>query len=542
MTRPMLLALLCAAVGGWMVDAWPAMPRGPDRSFGRQAEHLVEPNHSRGPPWFSQGATTTITTTLTFLVPGPTSQSSPIPSVSLSWTTQSGSTTPPPSPPPDVGSSQPLSSGDRQTSSEAQLTDTMPADITTTSTIGPSQPTTPSILEPPSSDGESGIGSNRTLTVTLSTVFSAVGLAMIAGIVLLCYRRRRHHHHRLPFLSRGVSPIDDDEIERWKSPRDEKARFPRGDTTTDLEADDYDEAAAAALHKETEGNHRPSRPPPRHAKHFSTSTSSLRKPPSVIVYSSRSHDATTAARHSTDAESRRSFAQNYMYGGGGGGAKTSFDNNNNNNISKNLPQTPIQARAPNARAGLTDESVPGDEPFILTSPKRTPSRLSKLPPHHHHHHSASASVASVLGGIGVGGGGGRRAAHHARARSSRSSTRSFGEYYYYGGGGIGGSGLASAAGSELELSARHSSSHDQLAGAAGGGGGSSPRNFGGSGGGSGSATSSSSHSRVYSSSSVPPRPSFGDEVLLFGGLSSSPARSRFVGDGGGEGEIGRAIG
>lgn len=334
----------------------------------------------------------------------------------------------------------------------------MPTEIATSA----GAPATTATLGSPN-DGDSGIGSNRTLVITLSTVFSAVGLALIAGAILLCRRRRRS---RLPFLSRGISPIDDDEIERWKSPRYEKARYQGGDT---------DAEAEAAFDKETGA--------PSHAKH--PSTSSVKKPPSVIVYS-RAHDA-QGARYSTDAESRRSFAQNHpAYSG-----KTSFD--------KALPQTPIQARAPNARAGLTDESVPGDEPFIPNL-KRNPSRLSKLPPN------------SAMG----------RRAHHARARSSRSSTRSFGgDYYYYG------NGQNSRTGSDLELSPprhshdhvrhSHSQSHHHS------------RSFGGSRAGGGS------HSRVYSSSSIPPRLSFGDEVL-FGGLS--PARPRFPGTG----EIGRAIG
>jgi hypothetical protein len=351
--------------------------------------------------------------------------------------------------PPDAGDSPSSSTVDRQPSSEAPVTDTMPTDSATSTGPQSTVDTTAS-----SSNGDFGIGSNRTLVITLSTVLSVVGLALIAGAVLWWRRRQR----RLPFLPRVISPIDDDEIERWKSPRDEKARFQGGDT--DVEAD-------AALEKETG--------PPSHAKH--PSTSSIKKPPSVIVYN-RSYDAQGAARHSTDAESRSSFALNHpAYSG-----KTSFD--------KSLPQTPIQARAPNARAGLTDESVPGDEPFIYC-PKRTTSRLSKLPPN------------SAIG----------RRAYHARARSSRSSTRSFGEYYYYGSGG--GSG-----GSDLELSPRHS--HDQLRHSQT----KHSRNY---------SAPRNSHSRVYSSSSIPPRLSFGDEVLLTG---LSPARPRFNG----EGEIGRAIG
>jgi uncharacterized membrane protein YgcG len=309
--------------------------------------------------------------------------------------------------------------------------------------------------------------SHRTLVISLSTVLSAVALFLVMGAVFLCRRCRRRR--RVLFLSRGVSPIDDEEIERWKGNRSEKGGFHVGDT--DIEAD-------GALSKETGApSHSPS--PAKHS-----STSSVKKPPSVIVYSSPRNSQ--GLRHSTDAESRRSFARDHP----GYSGKSSFD--------KALPQTPIQARAPNARAGLTDESVPGDAPF-LPKPKRTPSRLSK----------GSAR---------------ERRARHARARSSRSSTRSFGDYYYYHGSGGGGGG---GGGSELELSPRLSHAHDRdhahIARHS-----SHSKYYQ-------PATPRGSHSRVYSSSSIPPRLSFGDEVL-YAGLS--PSRSRFTG----EGEIGRAIG
>ncbi|KAK4150146.1 hypothetical protein C8A00DRAFT_18277 [Chaetomidium leptoderma] len=447
MARPMLLALLCAAMLGWMVEAWPVMSHGPNQHLeGRDELEVAEPRQSRGPPHHFLPSTATTTTTLTLSVPGPTSSPS-LTSTGLSGAASSSTTF-------DADGSRSWSTVDRQTSSEALVTATMPTDTTTSP--GP-PPTTDSSAS--SNDAGSGIGSNRTLVIALSTVFSAVGLALIAGVVWFCWRRRQR---RLPLLSRGITPIDDDEIERWKSPR-EKTRFHGGDT--DVEAD-------AALDKETGVQ--------SHAKH--PSTGSVKKPPSVIVYN-RAHDS-QGVRHSTDAESRRSFAQNHpAYSG-----RTSLD--------KALPQTPIQARAPNARAGLTDESIPGDEPF-LPGPRRSASRLSKLPPN------------SAKG----------RRARHARARSSRSSTRSFGEYYYYESGG----GSRSRAGSDLELSPRHSHDHVRH----------ShhhhhhhSRNYG---------AHPSSHSRVYSSSSIPPRLSFGDEVFL-GGLS--PARPRFTG----EEEIGRAIG
>lgn len=152
-------------------------------------------------------------------------------------------------------------------------------------------------------------------------------------------------------------------------------------------------------------------------------------------------------------------------------------------LDKDLPQTPIQARAPNARAGLTDDAVPGDEPYIAC-PKRQSSRLSKLP--------LSSSPRSTHG-------------RHARSRSSRSSLRSWGEY-----GSSGGAGWF-----EFELSPRASHEHihrpsparsASRTGSAGGGG--------------------IGHSRVYSSSSVPPPPpppsSLGNEAPAAGGLSRWP--------------------
>jgi hypothetical protein len=56
------------------------------------------------------------------------------------------------------------------------------------------------------------------------------------------------------------------------------------------------------------------------------------------------------------------------------------------------------ATAPNARAGLTDETVPGEDPFI-TPPKRHNSRLSKLPPSHSRNRSGRSSISakSMLG-------------------------------------------------------------------------------------------------------------------------------------------------
>ncbi|KAM7209320.1 hypothetical protein V8F20_000370 [Naviculisporaceae sp. PSN 640] len=315
----------------------------------------------------------------------------------------------------------------------------MPTDLTSTAEI---PATTRSSENTPSSSSSStsetsGIGSNRTLVITLSSVLSVVGALLILGAILICWRYRRNRKH---LFSRGISPIDDDEIATWKVPRNEKAAMMAGET--DIEA----EAATAG----------PASSGPQHGKH--ASTSSVRKPPSVIVYSN-AHGRGDYRTSQEEGGSPRSFGQS-------GGQSPYYGKSS---LDKALPQTPIQARAPNARAGLTDESIPGDDPF-LPSPKRHPSRLSKMPP----------TFSSQ-----------RRA--HARTRSSRSSTHSFSGYGHVG--------------SDVGLSSRHS--HDNYP--------STYRN----------------HSRVYSSSSIPPRLSFGDDGPL-GGLSPRPVFR--------DEEIGRAIG
>lgn len=70
-----------------------------------------------------------------------------------------------------------------------------------------------------------------------------------------------------------------------------------------------------------------------------------------------------------------------------------------------VPDTPaFLAKAPNSRVGLTDETVPGADPFIPPI-KRQSSRLSKAPPGHNRSKSrrssmSAKSVWSYNGGIG----------------------------------------------------------------------------------------------------------------------------------------------
>ncbi|KAH9904143.1 hypothetical protein F4778DRAFT_84033 [Xylariomycetidae sp. FL2044] len=248
-------------------------------------------------------------------------------------------------------------------------------------------------------DTSSGsVSGNQTVIITLSTVLSVVGVILVIILAYLCARGRRK---RTPLFNRGITPIGDDEIASWKINR-----------TSEKPEDRY--------------TRRPVRTP-------NTSTST-RRAPSVIQYQND-------GRPSMDIISPRSFIND----------KYSFD----------LPRAPgaVLARAPNARSGLTDETVPGDDPF-LPSPKRSPSKLHKSP-----------------------------ADSPTRTRGSRSnSIKSFADHWR----------------GSFEVSPRIS--NDSRRG----------------------------HSRIYSSSSIPPRLSLGDHEQ-FTGLSPPPSRRK-------DSTIGQAIG
>ncbi|KAI1376921.1 hypothetical protein F4677DRAFT_60912 [Hypoxylon crocopeplum] len=217
------------------------------------------------------------------------------------------------------------------TSKTIASVDTSTLDVesgSTTTTITPSSDSPPTetatMSNPtptPSSVSSDDSGGNTTLTIALSTVLSVTGVVLIAMAAYLCTGTRRI---RLPMFKRGITPIGDDEIATWKS-------------------------NGSAVKVTDRYTTRPS-----HSQNASESTST-RRAPSLIQYQN-------GGRPSLEVASPRSFIS---------GGKYSFD----------LPQAPgaVLARAPNARSGLTDEMVPGDDPF-LPSPKRHPSRLHKLPP------------------------------------------------------------------------------------------------------------------------------------------------------------------
>ena len=265
----------------------------------------------------------------------------------------------------------------------------------------------PNTTSSPDNRNGSGLSDgNRTTVIVLSTVLSVVGVILVVGAALVCLRCRRR---RSNLFRRGITPIDDDEIETWKNKRHEKGL-----------GDD----AGLTAYGENNG----------HVKH--ESVSSTRKSTSVIVYSN--------ARRSEE-RSPRSPRTQFPYG------KRSLDGRKIS-LDKELPQTPIQARAPNAREGLTDDAVPGDDPFIQY-PKRQTSRLSKMPPSHPQHPRHA----------------------HTRTRSSF-SLRSLGDH-------------TRGYESEVELTPRTSHDYHEYQGR----------------------RSNERHSRVFSSSSIPPRLSLSND-------------------------------
>lgn len=229
---------------------------------------------------------------------------------------------------------------------------------------------------------------NRTLVITLSSVLSSLGLLLLLGAFFLLYRLKTRRGGRKPLFARGISPIDDDEIATWKVPHSEKSALAE---ETPSPSPPQTAAAAAAA---------PTTPSRTHAHTKSQpSTSSLRKPPSAVIVYSNPH-----GQHHRRCSSADSYSYSYSPPNSGGSTtrKMSFD--------KILPQTPIQARAPNAIPGLTDESVPGAMPFLppVDPVPQHQRRLSKV-----------------------------RSAHHVRARSSRSGSFGFGGHWGDGGGGEG---------------------------------------------------------------------------------------------------------
>jgi hypothetical protein len=187
--------------------------------------------------------------------------------------------------------------------------------------------------------------SDRRLTIILATVIPITCLIIASWSIYFVVRRRNAR-----LFGRGITPVADEEIETWRTDRNEN------------EDDDEKEMIPERRNPNTKHHHQHS------------SVSSAHKPASVIVYHSRT---------SSEQSPRSAGFQHHG--------------------SMDVPRTPVLARAPNARPGLTDESVQGDDAFI-PHVKRQPSRLSKyqtqapvprsVVPQHQRHRSAYSTIGS----------------------------------------------------------------------------------------------------------------------------------------------------
>ena len=188
------------------------------------------------------------------------------------------------------------------------------------------------------------------LQVIIIVLATVVPVTAITAVGCFFWRRSRQRR-RFLFMKRGITPIDDEEIESWKRDKShEKAQIiEAANEAANREARDLEQQQLEYRQRQK-----------------STSFSSIRKPPSVIIYD-RPHPRVSEELSPRSIHHKRSI---------------------------DVPPTPVLARAPNSRPGLTDEAVQGEEAFIPPI-KRQPSRLAKLPP-----------------------------SRHSRTRSSRSSTMS----------------------------------------------------------------------------------------------------------------------
>ncbi|KND90151.1 hypothetical protein TOPH_05130 [Tolypocladium ophioglossoides CBS 100239] len=191
--------------------------------------------------------------------------------------------------------------------------------------------------------------SNHTVTVILATTIPSIVLIILASVLYYRVRRRKSR-----LFNRGITPIDDEEIESWKFGRaDEKAPISQS----------HSRATQRNNQRNSHPIHRPT-----------NSAASIQKPASVIVYQNPSQ---YYSRMSEDVPASPPHG------------KQSVD----------IPQTPVLARAPNARPGLTDEAVQGDDAFI-SQVKRHPSRLAKHDPASPRHNRSKSTRATMTGTTG----------------------------------------------------------------------------------------------------------------------------------------------
>ncbi|KAL3428040.1 hypothetical protein PVAG01_01549 [Phlyctema vagabunda] len=224
-------------------------------------------------------------------------------------------------------SENPTSTLDEISASISSTSSATPA-LAYSSSTDPGLRATPTTMATISSEESTN---RRTLVVTLSAVFGVLGLALILGAFYLVYLYRTG---RRPFSHRGATPINDDEIATWRRSATSTIRGGTLATGFGFEKEPMPMMPEVAL--------------------------------SPLTHNSGWEWSMTSSPIST---TRPGFTSGLT-----------------------MPDTPsFLARAPNARAGLTDETVPGEDPFILPV-KRQSSRLSKAPPGHGRSKSRRSSM------------------------------------------------------------------------------------------------------------------------------------------------------
>ncbi|KAL2889758.1 hypothetical protein HOO65_020300 [Ceratocystis lukuohia] len=192
--------------------------------------------------------------------------------------------------------------------------------------------------------------SDRNLIIALVASISG-GVIIISIILILLYRRKR----KFSILNRGISPIDDEEIESWK--------VSKGDD---------------GIEKETL------------ASSFNGKSIRMKSVPSAYTRPQTPEAAVlrnlpTLSPDDLGLSSTHKVASGVIIYTGGPttlnegifSSPSTSESSPHHKKSMEAPQTPIQARAPNSRPGLTDETVQGDAAY-LPSPKRsTTMRISR---------------------------------------------------------------------------------------------------------------------------------------------------------------------
>ncbi|KAL1890190.1 hypothetical protein Cpir12675_005506 [Ceratocystis pirilliformis] len=255
--------------------------------------------------------------------------------------------------------------------------------------------------------------SDRNLIIALVASISG-GVIIISIILILLYRRKR----KFSILNRGISPIDDEEIESWK--------VSKGDDGIEKETLASSFSGKSIIMKSVPSIYtRPQTPeaavlrdlptlspddlglPPSHknACKRTPSSSIATTLPSIPQEPSTPQRKTSIKANVTKPARIKKPAGVIIYTGGPTtlnegifSSPSTSESSPRHKKSMEAPQTPIQARAPNSRPGLTDETVQGDAAY-LPSPKRSNTmRISRGHSRGHsrgycngHKHSSSLS-------------------------------------------------------------------------------------------------------------------------------------------------------